>query len=149
MAVTNVTTFEQFFRAVAGLDVDKADLKRYHEFVNHKVRDLLVRAEATAKSNLRDIVEPHDLPITKGLQESIQIFENLDEEIRLLSVLDKLTARPPLALEYSTETETRLPVAAGGLSVALARAFKIIEPDLKNPQGEHWERVIRLFNLLL
>ena len=149
MAVMNVTTFEHFFRAVAGLDVDKADLKRHAEFVNHKVRDLLVRAEAVAKENLRDVIEPHDLPITKGLQENIQAFENLDEETRLMSILDKLTMRPPLSREYGAETEARLPAVAGGLSVALARSFKIIEPGLKNPQSEHWERAFRVFDQLL
>jgi hypothetical protein len=149
MAVMNVTTFEHFFRAVAGLDVDKADLKRYAEFVNHKVRDLLVRAAAVAKENLRDVIEPHDLPITKGLQENIQAFENLDEETRLMSILDKLTMRPPLSREYGGETNARLPAVAGGLSVALARTFKIIEPGLKNPQSEHWERAFRVFDQLL
>jgi Domain of unknown function (DUF1931)/Thioredoxin len=47
------------------------------------------------------------------------------------------------------ETEARLPEIAGGLSLALARMFKIIDPDLKNPQSEHWERFFRIFDLLL
>jgi hypothetical protein len=34
-------------------------------------------------------------------------------------------------------------------SLALARTFKIIDPDLKNPQSEHWERSFRIFDLLL
>jgi len=33
--------------------------------------------------------------------------------------------------------------------VALARTFKIIDPALKNPQSEHWERSQRIFDLLL
>ena len=43
--------FERLFRAAAGLDVDKRDLKRYGDFVNRKVYDLLIRGEATAKAN--------------------------------------------------------------------------------------------------
>ena len=58
-------------------------------------------------------------------------------------------ARPPLDLAYGVETEARLPEVAGGLSLALARTFKIIDPDLKNPQSEHWERSFRIFDLLL
>ena len=38
---------------------------------------------------------------------------------------------------------------AGGISVALSRTFKIIDPKLKNPRTEHWERSQRLFDLLL
>jgi len=33
--------------------------------------------------------------------------------------------------------------------VALARTFKIIDPDLKNPQTMYWERALRIFGLLL
>ena len=45
MAVLGVVKFERFFRVAAGLDVDKADLKRYSDFVNHKVYDLLLRGQ--------------------------------------------------------------------------------------------------------
>jgi hypothetical protein len=38
---------------------------------------------------------------------------------------------------------------AGGLSVALARTFKLIDPDVKNPQTAHWERAFQIFALLL
>jgi hypothetical protein len=64
-----VARFERFFRVAAGLDIDKQDLKRYSDFINHKVYDLLIRGEAAAKANGRDIIQPFDLPITKGLQE--------------------------------------------------------------------------------
>ena len=32
---------------------------------------------------------------------------------------------------------------------ALARRFKIIDPDLRKPQPEHWERSFRIFDQLL
>jgi hypothetical protein len=38
---------------------------------------------------------------------------------------------------------------AGGLSVALARSFKIIDPLLKHPHTAHWLRATRIFDLLL
>jgi hypothetical protein len=149
MAVMGVTKFERFFRVAASLDVDKHDLKRYTDFVNHKIYDLLLRAEATAKANGRDIVEPQDLPITKGLQESIQAFAKLEEEVELDPILDRITARPPLDLALRDETEARLPKISGGLSVALARSFKLISPAIKKPATEDWERAFRIFDLLL
>jgi hypothetical protein len=109
----------------------------------------MLRAQASAKANGRIIIEPFDLPITKGLQESIHAFRNIDEQIELQSILDHLTARPPLDLAYSDETESRLPTVAGGLSVALARTFKILDSKLKNPHSEHWERCFRIFDLVL
>jgi uncharacterized protein DUF1931 len=144
-----VAKFERFFRRAASLDVDKSDLKRYSDFINRKIYDLVLRGQAAAKANARRVIEPFDLPITKGLQESIQEFRKLDEDIELQPILDSLTARPPLDLAYSYDTEAELPRVAGGLSVALARAFRIIDPDLKNPQGRHWEQTERIFDLLL
>jgi hypothetical protein len=146
--VMSVAKFERFFRIAAGLDVDKQDLKHYSDFINRKLYDLMVRAEAAAKANGRNIIEPFDLPITKGLQESIHEFENIDEQIELRPILDQLTAQPPLDLAYGEETEARLPEVVGGLSVALARAFKIIDGDLKNP-ATNWQQCFRIFDLLI
>jgi hypothetical protein len=52
-------------------------------------------------------------------------------------------------LDLSEETEAELSAVGGGLSIALARTFKIIDPDLKNPQARHWERSFQIFDLLL
>jgi hypothetical protein len=149
MPIMGVARFERFFRAAAGLDVDKQDLRRYSDFVEQKIYDLLIVGQATAHANGRDVIEPFDLPITKGLQESIHVFRGINEDIELQPILDQLALRPPLDLSYSDETELRLPMIAGGLSVALARTFKIIDPGLRNPRTEQWEGVYRIFTLLL
>ncbi|MFC5824563.1 DUF1931 family protein [Nonomuraea insulae] len=149
MPVIAVSRFEHFFRAAAGLDVDKTDLKRYSDFVNRKLYDMLVVAQAAAKSNGRDIIQFWDLPITKGLQENMHDFRDLNEELDLAPILAELRALPPLDLSLSEETESRLSAVAGGLSAALAKAFTIIDPTLKNPATKQWERVTRLFDLLL
>jgi hypothetical protein len=83
------------------------------------------------------------------LQERIQAFKAIDEMIELEPILDHLTARPPLDLPYGKETERRLSGIVGGLSVALAHSFKIIDPDLKNPATEHWRRSFQIFDLLM
>jgi len=63
--------------------------------------------------------------------------------------LEELTRWPPLDVTVSQETEARLPEIVGGLSLALARTFKITDPDVKNPQTEQWDRAFRIFRLLL
>lgn len=147
--VTSLAKFERLFRAAAGLDIDKKDFKRYRDFVNQKTYDLLIRGKAAAKANGRDIIEPCDLPITKGLQERIHEFRAIDQEIELKPILDYIASRRPLDLACSVETEAQLPRIVGGISVALARTFKITDPTLKNPQTMQWERAIRIFDLLL
>jgi hypothetical protein len=46
MSVTNIPRLERFFRLAVSLDIDKDDLGRYDEFLNCKVHDLLLRAQA-------------------------------------------------------------------------------------------------------
>ena len=48
-----IPEFERFFRAAAGLDVDKSDLKRYSDFVHDEIYDLLIIGQATAKVSFR------------------------------------------------------------------------------------------------
>ena len=149
MRPSAVARFQRLFRAAAGVDVDKNDLKRYDDFIDRKIYDLLLIGQAHAKANARDVIQPSDLPVTKGLQESIHAFRRLDEEIELRPILEELAKRPPLDLAVAEETEQALPEIAGGLTLALARAFTIIEPERRNPQTDQWVRVTALFDLLL
>ena len=150
MTVTSIARFERFFRRAAGLDIDKGDLRRYDDFVHRKIHDLLVRGEANAKANGREVIQPFDLPITRGLQECIHAYRKInDEELEIESVLRALAQLPQLDLAYGEETEAQLPAVAGGLSYALARGFKGVYPDLKNPGYVHWETLFRLFDLLV
>jgi hypothetical protein len=147
--VQGIHQIEHFFRVAAGLEIDKEDIRRYYEFVEQKIADLLLMAQRTAKANDRIRVEPRDLPITKGLQESMHAFEALDVDIGLERILEKAVREPPIDLAYSDEIEARLPAIAGGLSFAVARAFTIIDPQSKHPATEQWERAFQIFDLLL
>ncbi|WP_211247973.1 DUF1931 family protein [Cryptosporangium arvum] len=74
--------------------------------------------QATASSNGRDLVEPHDLPITEGLRENIHRFRKMDDDVELKPILDRLAPYPPLDRTPSAETEVRLPEIVGGLGWA-------------------------------
>ena len=149
MPVMGFTKFERFFREAAEVSVDRSDVRRYLDFVNDAIYDMLLIAQATAKANARDVILPWDLPITKGLQESMHQFEKLEEEIELQPILESLTARPPLDVTLDEETEARLPLIFGGISVALAKTFKLIDAELKAVHTEEWERTFSLFRLLV
>jgi Domain of unknown function (DUF1931) len=149
MPVMGFTRFERFFRAVGGVSVDRDDVKRYLDFVNDAIYDLLLIGQATAKANVRDIIEPGDLPVTKGLQESTHEFQRIEAEIELMPVLESLAARPPLDYALSEATQARLPELFGGISVALARTFRLVEADVKAVHSQEWERAFSIFRLLI
>jgi len=147
--MATIHRLEKLFREAGGLDLDKTDFRRLEDFVRQKVVDLVVRGEANAKANNRDVVEPWDLPITKGLQETIHRFRQMNAELQLTNYMVGLIRLPPTDLAIGDETQARFPDIAGALCLALAESFKIIDEDLKNPATEEWERAYRLFDLLL
>jgi hypothetical protein len=149
VAVLGFVKFERLFRAAGEVDVDRGDIRRYLDFVNDALYDLLTISRNTAKANARDVVEPQDLPVTRGLQDSTHAFEKLDEHIGLGPILDEVAARPPLDVTLSDETAERLPMLFGGISVALARTFRIIDADLKAVHTEEWDRTFAIFRLLV
>jgi hypothetical protein len=148
MAATSVSSWERFFRAAAGLNIDKDDVKRHQDFVDAPLRRLIVRAEAVAKANGRDLIEFWDLPITAGLQTCLHEFEELDD-LDLTGALREIAPVPPADFDFSEEARNSLATVAGGVSVALARVLRLVDPEVKNPQTTQWERSEQLFDVLL
>lgn len=144
-----IDKFEKLFRDAAGLDVDKSDLRRLNDFVDQKVHDLLLAAQAAARANGRDVIRPPDLPITRGLQESVHAFERLDAELELQPILDRLAQKPQLDPAYDEDVEARLPGLVGALTIARAKTFRTLTPSLKNPDTGHWARATAIFDRLL
>ncbi len=129
-----IAEFEKLFRMAASLDVDKDDLKRLSEFLRNKLYDLLVVAERNAKYNGRDLIFEPDLPITKGLQETLKEFRRMDTTLELKPVLDALAALPPLDLEVAEDVRNLLPELAGALVVAYARCSRSWTPPSRTPR---------------
>jgi hypothetical protein len=67
--VMSVAKFEPFFRIAAGLNVDKQDLKRYSDFINQKVYDLLDRIRAS--DNIEVLTHTEIVPLY-GIGRSIR-----------------------------------------------------------------------------
>jgi hypothetical protein len=122
---------------VGGLEVDKQDLKRYGDFINREIYDLLLRGQAIAKTSGRNIIEPFDLPITKGLQESIHTFRKVNEDIELASVLGHLTARPPLDIAYSDDLHEKIEDPKTPLPVLTLRVFEIAVDNIERLCERH------------
>ena len=149
MPVMGYSKFERFFRAASGVDVDRNDMKRFLDFVNQAIYELLLAGQATAEANGRDVIARSDLPITAGLQETMHEFRKLDEDIELKAILEDLTARPPLSSALSQETQERLPMIFGGISVALAKTLKILDPRQRRVPPREWDRAFHIFDTLI
>jgi hypothetical protein len=145
---SGIPVFERFFRSVASIKIDKNDVRRFREFVDEQIDDIAIAGRNSAKWNGRDVIVAQDLPITKGIQERMREFDKLEEAEEIRELLRQDVRRPPAEVTFAEETEQLLPEVFGGLSVALARSFRVIDPTLANPGTAHWERAFEMFRLV-
>jgi hypothetical protein len=147
--MAGIPEVQRFFRAAGSVDVDKTDVDRFRAFVDEKVDDIAIAGRDAARWNNRDVIAPQDLPITKGLQERMREFGKLDEADGIREWLRGTLRRPPDDVTFGEETEDVLTEVFGGISVALARSFRIVDPEAQNPTSQHWDRVFDLFRLTI
>lgn len=146
---SGVPVFERFFRAVASIDIDKNDVRRFHQFVDGQIDDIAIAGRNSAKANGRDVVAVQDLPITKGIQERMREFDALEEADEVRELLSQIVRRPPGDITFGDETEQLLPELFGGLSVALARSFGAVDATITKPSTDDWDRVFSVLRLVL
>jgi len=75
-------------------------------------------------------------------------FDKLEEAEEIRALLRQVMRRPPGDVTFAEDTEDLLPELFGGLSVALAQAFRVVDPTVSNPSTEHWNRVFTIFRLV-
>ena len=145
---SGIPVFQHFFRSVAGIKIDKNDVRRFREFIDEEIDDIAISGRNSATWNGRDVVVAQDLPITKGVQERMREFDKLEEAQEIRELLRQVVRQPPGDVTFADETEDLLPELFGGLSIALARSFRVVDPTVSNPSPEHWDRAFTLFRLV-
>jgi len=149
MAIIGFTKLEALFRKAASLDIDKGHAKEITDIVEKKLVDFLLAGERNANLNGRDVIWEADLPITKGMQESIIEFKKLEEAIDLQDVLNYLTTIPPLKYPLAAELEAKLPEITGAILLVLARIMKEIDHEKRRVNHELIEKSGRIVDLTL
>ena len=145
---SGIPVFERFFRSVASIKIDKNDVRRFREFVDEQIDDIAIAGRNSAKWNGRDVIVPQDLPITTGVQERLREFDKVEEAEEIRELLGQVVRQPPGEVVFAEDAERLLPELFGGLSIALARLFRVVDPTLSNPSTEHWNRVFTIFRLV-
>ena len=145
---SGIPVFERFFRSVASIKIDKNDVRRFREFVDEQIDEIAIAGRNSAKWNQRDVIVAQDLPITKGIQERMREFDKLEEAEEIRELLRQVVRRPPGDVTFAEDTEELLPELFGGLGIALARSFRVVDPTVSNPSTEHWNRAFTLFRLV-
>lgn len=147
MTVMGVATFAHVFAEVADIEVDGTDLPRCSAIVTRTLYRLLLAGQGSAATARRYIIEPADLPITRGLREDIHTFRGLGHRLELERILAQLATYPPLDRIPATETKAEFPDLVGGLTVALARTCAVLAPGVTPLQAGHWDALRSLVEI--
>ena len=146
--VVGLKKIEAVFRKAAGIDLDKSKADRIIDIVEKKFHDLLLVAVEKTSYNGRDIITEADLPVTKGFEESLRLFKELEEEIDLSDVLKFLEQIPPLKYPIAADLEEKLPEYIGALMLIIARILKEVDSTRK-PSTEAIDKTERILDLTL
>jgi hypothetical protein len=147
--MTGIPELERFLVSTAGFDADKGDVYRFHAFIDEKVDAMAFVGRNTARANGRDVIEPHDLPITACLRDQMRDFSTRDGAEEIRQALRGTPRRPPGDVTFGEGTEALLEEVFGGLALALARSLRVLDPDMTHPTVEHWTRVFDLYRPVL
>ncbi len=148
MAVMGFHHLEELFRRSAGLDIKKGHAKEITDIVEQKLYDILLMGQKSAKYNGRDVIWKSDLPITKGMEESIARFKKLEQDLPVKDILERLATYPPL-IELEVELEESLPEIVGGLTLVLANIIKEADQNSRTVNHESIERAHKIMNLTM
>ncbi|MEA3376100.1 MAG: DUF1931 family protein [Chloroflexota bacterium] len=140
---------EHLARRVSGLNLDKSDLRRLSDLVSDKLHDLLLVGVRHASYNGRDVIMEPDLPITRGLRESMEDFALYEEQLQIEPILEQLATYPRLEREPSQEVIDLLPRLAGTLIMVTTQLMTVVDPGISNPDAETWDRVTETIDLLI
>jgi hypothetical protein len=149
VAVVGFTKLEALFRKAASLDIHKGHAKDITDIVEKKLHDLLLAAERNANINGRDVIWESDLPITKGLQESIIEFRKLDEELNIDDILQFLASIPPLKYPLVADLEEKILELTGALLLVMARVMKQIDTESRAVNHDLIEKTSKILDLTL
>ncbi len=84
-----------------------------------------------------------------GAQARIHKYRQPGQDVDVSPFPEGIATSPHLDLAPSEDVPEGMPNVAGGLGLAPAKCFKILDTKLKDPGTEHWDRAFRLFDLIL
>jgi len=102
-----------------------------------------------ANINGRDVIWESDLPITKGLQESIIEFKKFDEDLNIDDILEFLAKIPPLKYPLVADLENKILEITGAILIVLAKVMKEIDTESRAVSQELIDKSSKILDLTL
>ena len=151
--IIGLSRLEALYKTFTGLDLDKGRAEAILDIATGKLEDLFTVGLERAYARGSDVVELIDLPITKGLQRTIEEYrrerERLnDPRLDLAPILDYLVGRiSGLVIGYSVRSELQDLTAA--ILLLAGRIIKTIDPKTRKPSKNDIEKARKILDLTL
>ncbi len=151
--IVGFTKLQRLYRRFVGIDLDKAKAIEIIEIAEKKLADLFEVAFERAREEGRDVVKWRDLPITKGLRETMERYEREREELGEEALeLGPIASHLSSVIDYDKvdeEVKEKLPTLAATLLLLEGYVMKLIDPHNKKPSKEDIERAKQILDLTL
>ena len=151
--IIGLSRLEALYRTFTGLDLDKGRAEAILDLASRKLEDLFIAGLERAYARGSDVVEIIDLPITKGLRNTIEEYKRERERLNdprldLAPIVDYLTGRiTGLVIGESARSELQDLTAA--ILLLAGRVIKTIDPTTRKPSKEDIERARKILDLTL
>lgn len=151
--IVGYSRLEGLYRMFLGLDLDKSKAELIIELSSKKLEDLFRVGLERAYIRGSDVVEYYDLPITKGLQETIEWYrrerERLqDPRLELGPIVDYLVSRVK-GLAIGETVRDNLQDLTAAVLLLIGMVIKLVDPGTRKPSKEAIERAARILDLTL
>ena len=151
--IVGYSRLEGLYRTFLGLDLDKGKAEMIIDFSAKKLEDLFRVGMERAYARGGDVVEYYDLPITRGLAETIEWYRRERERLRdprleLGPIVDYLLARVR-GLVIGESVRENLQDLTADLLLLLGLVVKHVDPGVRKPGKEALERAARILDLTL
>ncbi len=151
--IVGYSRLESLYRTFLSMDLDKSKAELVIDVSSKKLEDLFRVGLERAYIRGSDVVEYYDLPITRGLQETIEWYrrerERLnDPRLDLGPIVDYLAGRVK-GLVIGETIRDNLQDLTAAVLLLVGRVIKLVDPGTRKPSKEAIERAARILDLTL
>ncbi|GAB6065886.1 DUF1931 family protein [Aquifex pyrophilus] len=134
---------DHYFRTELGIDLTDETINLLLEGVKSTFGKLFYGAENRARFNGRNFIALADLNITKALEEHIENFKKIEEDMGVDELLEYISFIPPVEMEVGEDLRSEYRNIMGGLLLMYASVIKGATGE-KKPSRSAMEFVNRI-----
>ncbi len=151
--IVGLTRLEALYRTFVGLDLDKGRAQRILDIATKKLEDLFIEGQQRAWARGSDVVEWSDLPITRGLRQTIEHYrrerERLnDPRLDLTPIVEHLEQEIS-GLVIGESVKESLQDLAATILLLIGYVIKRVDPKARKPSAEDIERTRQILDLTI